>query len=1855
MSAAEEDVGLGESFVAATGLDGPVAEWAITTLRLFPVPSMGYAPCLFSALDRIVAEVPWAAEVLPSDGGRSHLAVIAAEGRSRQRTEPERFPSPRRASLAETFGGPFGLSTAVLGLEPGEERDPVLERLRCVLVACRLRWGQLDPSRNRAIEDLATFIRGRVAALTRGGAALPLDLVMHIVSARTLAAFVDAAHGLTTLGHETLARSWAVHFDPELRGHGPTSRRSDRAQDGGTRTGAAEEAGPRSAGRRSGRRNVRKTTEGVRRSIQRKLVVPAGVERLPGEPPSEVGVPSYIGALPGGQQSQESREIARYRLQQAIRGRNHDLLLDHPDVLPLVVYTQVIQAVLETLDGNADRDVHYGACGLLLAGIFGRTTRTLTAVQMAADASHPSDAARLEILRKERAARVAVYWQATEEQGPSGYFRPSPEQAQLLEPIGTEFLLPLAPAIFARLEHHRGAVGRFGREAVGETLRCIRLAAQHIAKVRGLEFTPGQLRSSASVHLRDVCGDTAAAQLICADTFGLSDCPVSYFAPLANSLATTFWLFQHRVLGVSEVPALPFTQTERVGSRLVALPMTAKTLVKAVSAPLRLRAAKEGRVAEVHQAMINQLSCMLIAGFTHRPTQALLELTLADIWVDGDVGAALFADKRIDAAHDPRLVTLSATACGQLKAYLSHLAALAAHSESLKSRVAQVLRGEAPLFFSVTDALTPAVLTFDSWKAGLPAAWRDLPLNWGRHYSRTRAIESGVPPDLVNIQMGHLESVGYPFSGASPTEPLLVVEQLAPLWERVVRGQGWTVVAGLGGSSCVAVAAPGSLQNWGVRLKQHERRRRESARSWEDRMRATSRSYREAAEAKVLAHPALVERGIADLYLEGSTAGAAPPHGLTRPDFNDIRDDLIADAVDPADAIARGDALRRIVGRVNRRTGEDAETPGTLAFFRAPLDNAFVPGMMTAVRQVTALREHVGSCLAMHKGDDWRNAALAFARATLAMALFSHVDDPERMRGAIERRLQLRRSAALDDVVLVPWGDGDGDVMALRGAAGIAFAHVARKLPEAAWPGWRSIEEAIATLLPPWAIPTERLAEGQLIDRLCQAVALAARYELSPGARLARGPAGCTSAAIDLQLAWLDGDPPGGSAHTTPSATVLPAEERAERLPSKGASRTQYLALCRVFPTDRRDTHLPATGRTITSGEAASVRSRDAVIDEIRAMRSAAAADRCLRPIVDHLAGWVLDMLVNGTARKRQPALSSVETYLTRVGGLLVESFGNGSLDVVDETELEDVYLTVIEAKSEGRATAAAALLSFHRYAQAAHDYPDIDLSGVFSYLRGREPQASDACPITPMERNALIDGVFRGDVSRAGEQPEDPTQRRLMLQAGHAGTLLGLTGARRGEGLGIQFRDVRPVGQELRLRIRGNSSRRLKTPNARRYVSLAAGPRARSFARFVQGERQRLDSNRLRTAYVFALPDQPRGGEARSQIASTLLDACRAVTGRASTRVHALRHLVAAEKTLPSFLVPRDYESLAESALLGPAPGQGVVLPRDLAGRVVALGHGSARTTIRWYHHMPWLLASRTDAWLAQRYVKRRTIAGLLGVTPFAMDAHTRGHRDRPCGRLWLDAQCEPRSRPSRTMGPTDLSVDQVYTRHWSAADIGRIILDARVMGSLQQAVEHGGGTPADSKALRTHIHVIERRLGWRLIAATSSTHSETSALPLFRRLEGGEIFEEIWRWYDVDPRWRRELTDVARAVLGTATRGDRDAIVVPRAEGLALMRTLGKLGVNPAQVEMAAVEDELLSIRVLRNARTLVASTVDPHEAIVRLTTSDAAGEGACFRAPRFLGRSLKWALAVIYLADQWREAGTKRALLDDRPDLL
>src|SRR5690606_34986066 len=152
----------------------------------------------------------------------------------------------------------------------------------------------------------------------------------------------------------------------------------------------------------------------------------------------------------------------------------------------------------------------------------------------------------------------------------------------------------------------------------------------------------------------------------------------------------------------------------------------AAEVARAFGAPMRLgvsQLVEAGLAHQVHAAITWHLLGKLVAGLTHRPTRALLELRRSDFSVEGSHGAALFRDKIVDGAHDPRLVALPPLACSQLNAYLAHLETLAGTHEQLGTYINGVLRGEEPLFFKWDGGAAHGELDLAGWKASLPPSW----------------------------------------------------------------------------------------------------------------------------------------------------------------------------------------------------------------------------------------------------------------------------------------------------------------------------------------------------------------------------------------------------------------------------------------------------------------------------------------------------------------------------------------------------------------------------------------------------------------------------------------------------------------------------------------------------------------------------------------------------------------------------------------------------------------------------------------------------------------------------------------------------------------------------------------------------------------------------------------------------------------------------------------------------------------------------------------------------------------------------------------------------------------------------
>lgn len=1854
------------------GLEPADAAWIERILLCFPVPTAPVAPYLFESIERLVRTVPWAAEVFDA------LTFLEPAQRLIPKIVGLRLQRPRiyvRTSskqLSKNFAGEFLLAkTLLVDTDLTAPRGP--EAMRVALVACQWRWAATPTAHVTAIDDLAATIR--VIASSE----LKQELVSQIGKAMSLAEFLRAAEGIKDSSNTTLAKAWRDHFEPELRGSarpagqpkppkpsGPVSPVGPNWEPPDPRPPEPEPPGadpipprppklplggptppgpgkPRPGGGAGTETEEDALIDRLQGGLRRGYVPrPAGTPvPMPGEPLDEVTPQILTSPLPGAPAHEDDRAMLRTQVRQAIWSTNYQLLPSHPDVLPFPDFAQVVGGLVKLLgQASSEPGLGAGASGLLIQALTGRTPRSLRALSVLASAKDDHDPDRMDLLLQEKAFRLSCFWKVSGERFEPSYFRPDQDQLLHLNPVGEAFLLPIAPAFMALLAANAGALRRLAQLPVDKIEACLREAARRVSQSEAVGFTIGQLRSSMAVHLFEQCRDTAATQLICADTLGQSVAPLSYYAPRARALAQLHWTFQGRLLdSQAPLPAAPPSE-DRVGSHLLVRRDSAQAMARAPGNVLHFgvpRLLEENRVGDVHRALVGHVAGMLMAVATHRPTESLLKLTVNDILTDGDAGAALFQDKVHDAAHDPRLVALPPTVCRQLEAYLDHLSGLAVQMPSTAKQVEKIRRGDAPLLTGLSDQGRLVALDLQALKALLPENWQVLPMNWGRHWMRTHAVEQGMRPELVSMQLGHLEAAGYPFSGASPTEPCHFIEELAPGWEALSRAQGWKVVRGVPAPEGVGPVTLTPLQTWDDPIAAQKAKHRLTAKRWREAMKSQLRAYREEAETAALRHPRLVEAGIVARYLERRRGQER--HALTRADFESIRDEVFAAAGDDlALAIASANAICRIAKRVNYQTRQISETPGKIFSFRRPLDNAFVPGMMKAVRQVRAMRAHISTLDVLEPQKYWADMASACACAALAMTLFGYCESPEQLRGAIERRAQRQRSATMQDVLLVPWGDAPHQVLALRGVAAIVFARLDWKWGEDALLDWNDVDAKLANLLPPWALPAasekdKRFSTTGLLKTLCDTAAMANRYELSPAARRANAlHRGSTPAHLREQLALLDGDPVGtvvrdweqedGQAHR--SETLYEPGKR------KGNARSQYLALCAAFPDAKKDTRLPLTGAAIASGEAATSESRAKLAEEIRAHLKAEEPERRLHPIVCMLADWALDLLLNGTPLAKDPALVTVEDYLTRIGGPLVHIFGQSSMADVDEAELEEAYLFAIQSKSAKdktlRPKTAAALLLFHSHARRHYGLPAIDQSGVNLYLGVEGDGLADARLILPVERDAISNYLVREAEREVAVS--DAHRGRLARHASNVMPLFGTGGLRRGEALGIQFRDVAERDGRLRIRIRPNSSRRLKTVRGRRVIDVPHTPPAGAeltLSQWVDVERARLRQRSLETAYVFTATDEPFDAKVRTEIAERCLEACRTVTGRKHARLHSFRHLVAMERTTPVFLTPEDQIALAGRLDFAPVRTRqnGVALPRDLLGQVVELGHADPATTLDSYHHVPWLLRSHSEARLAAQYVNRKTLSPLLGVSPHTLDwaAKQRPGRDRVAA--WLDVGADIREVPGAP-GPDAPATEPAGSPSpapWTVKTLAALLDDVARVGSLEKVLAVRGERISAAAPLRLVLQPMEGRLGRRLLVERGRPTYRGAPRRPVKRVGKGRELEVLWDWFEGDDNNRRtQVAQIAATLYEYLQPAQGDRICLPTAQAAQLRQLLTEIGVGTARIVREPDQAGLQIMRVLR---------VDP---AATEKTDEPNAKGGAKAQDRYVGLVLKRTLLLI-----------------------
>lgn len=1731
--------------------DSPAKEVAIghdAIEAIFPTPPGIEAVWVVEALLSVFDSVPWAAELLGGEDYRSVLQRILEHRLAAIHTGHE-------ARLRTELTGQYAAAGLMIGRR-GELSVPSIQTFRALIWLTLKHAGTGRHATH--VRDLAYAVRA--ASNVRGDRSSPLNEVLPSLAAANC--LKEAVEGLAPLGwstHQTLRNIWVNWLRPSLEAlekNSSSPRREPRPE------GPQK---PLGTGGNSKARGQSKPPKPATR-IERLFRSRPSSGQLPHEPPEEFTEPTELVTLQGIPVGL-AQGVRRFYAQQAIWYGNRYLLTDHVDALPGTIYGALMRELTDVLLNEPPlSDTAMGAIGCLLKGLTGRTTAGLMAVQVTHPELGPSDP--LPCMDLDPGLLwIPVFWKqelASRDEDRTGdrisYFRPNQLQAPLVAPVANRLALPLPTVVRQALKRHSPtllALQKTEPQTFDDAMaRVMKGAARKLDVVASV----GCLRRALGPLLYERYGDLALAQLICGESFGLTAAPLHYYAPTLRSVAEAYSDLLAEHFGGSAMPRIPAWGT-RIGSELLVTPATVRSLT---SSSRSLPSMRDGTFSPLdeyiheHHRLTDHLARMILATSGHRPGTALFEITLADI--DLSSGAALLRDKRHDVAHDPRLATLPRVTTDQITAYVEHLRRLLALRPDLKGYIASVLDGELPLLFDLSGDGGVFPMSLERLIERSPAEWSVLPWNWSRTWIRTMAIEAGAPAYLVAAQLGHFDSIGYPYSNQSPTDPIDLVEAMRPWLDRLARRAGWEVLhSGLRPtSSCVSEFPQGPLENWTVRVDVADAAASNAHRAWERRIRTERHRLREEAIEAVLNHPAFLAGDLASSYR--NTGAPVRGEALTSLNVEAIRNELVLEAEDDAIlAVARIRALSRVMKTLSARAELQAPNLPIPIPVRRPLDNPFFPGCCRALSQVTALREHV-----QERGKlkaPIRTFELQVARTAEALALFGGIDQPAILMDVLAARTKAVPSAKLVDLLLVPLDDGR--TVAIRGIAALALAALANDFPMEEVPSLEVLELKLADLMPAWALTA---GPSSLLIALCSTVRVSNRFELSPAARFALDErTGSVPATIDEQLALIDGDPVG-PARAEPSTMHPAADPQAlqdsRAHPARGdTARRQYNQLVQMIPKRGRDLQLPLTGRRISAAALNTRATRDAVTAELQAWLGTPDHPTRLFPISRMLGEWVFSELQRPRPGGRRLADTTVATYLTRIGSALVQMLGDEDSSKWDETKIEDAYAYALYSSDKAKAKVAAALLSFHRFNEMRFDLPDVDLGSVYALLGSRKRHV-DSGVVLPAERERAL-----AELDREARQSADHCDARRARMAQVTAIWLARAGARLGEPLGFRVRDIgRTAEGKVYVRITSNRLRALKTAAGRRIADLgnATAEEGKIVWAWREAVRSKIKASRSGGAYLVAELEQPRAFGELPDISRKVRQALAAQTGRTSERLHRLRHLVAHEGITRVALAVEDAASMGQAAF----KPDSVIEPRDFAAVSVPIGHSHWLTTLQAYFHVPWILQSRATARSRRKYLNRKFLPGALGYTPAFFDSLLRDRPEANAADVWF---ARFRSRRKQPEDHKTANLEALPRWHCSARALGQLLNTATRCASLSEALRLTGAPMDVEDQIRTLVFHWEMKIGRRLIPPVDDDVSRPKRA--LRRTAGDALAERLWDLFDQDPQACASLLFIAQSVFVHADTRPGEHVRLLDEFADALVGLLLRVGIDDSAVQRKRV----------------------------------------------------------------------------------
>lgn len=1758
----------------------------------------------FESMARLASRIRWLRPFLESRARPAALAAIRITTHSRY-AEKYFWPKLRRWCDQHDVEVPPWPSPSALIVESSRHALSGVDQIKGLLAAARLIWGAEQSDAQTSLVDVlhvakqlvgkppaTTFHPLRLRLNDLGDPATPAEFADRLV--RLVpdmgAAVPGAGSHFTTL------------FLPLLR-NGLTAAAyptppSDVLHPGGN------------ASTKGAQRKHR-----VRTTIRRaRVVVPAPNAPLPGESTEETQSARNFVQRPARITTPRLIKEIKWA-QQRVWGSNPLLVREHIECLSDAEAIRFGAALMADMKSRIEcGDVGCGWTSALVALVLAtgqRIDNCAVLAMAAANGSSPQHDFGIDL-----AAGVLKH----EIPRPEQAYQPNDEERRLLEPTTEVLDLPLPPGLLGCL---RTLVPMGGPEWSNDSAALRQRVDAYIDRLDGCPqtgVTTARIRLTLRARTREATGDLAATMLICGDSFGLSTAPLYYACIPRRKLERAYTEAAWPCFGDPVPPASQDGSKVdgRVGSRLLVKRATAANLTRSLHVPTwAVTNKKVAGLATMHNALVVHMLCMLAGAAGHRPDEALLDLRRFDF--DPEIYAAVFSDKKTDAAHLHRFAPLPAIVAHAIDGYLNHLRRLASLPISPPDTVARVLaavRGDERLFFHLSAELQPETITRAAWVESLPPEWQSLPLNWGRTFLASRGRDAGIDPDHLSVVLGHLESAGYPFSSESPMGPAALSNTIAEPLSKVVEQAGWSLRKGLTYEldDAERLAELGPLRDWAAERRQLAQQLHDFRRADRLAWRAAFRRNRERGED--MAYAALGAALGKELRIfHGPTETHLLDIGLVVADtmLAAVQSSIDTSAPNEVVRIAAQNALYRILRYAHKHLQWNCAVPGPWLAPPTAEPTPFFPGMLRATQQVRTIRERYRTIPTAITAVPTKSAAneppngpaehapftqfeWACGIAVLSLCAFGFVGDLEQLRDILCGRVTRVRCLAVDDLLFVE-GAFTRRTHGLRGLAAIAVARLASAFPDDALPAEARLDAVLASQLPPALV-------GQphgLAARLCATVAVANLAELSGMARTGLDAiSGCVPMSAFRQRQLLEegyGAPEAPA--NTPDTHLAPNPDAPERLQGPDAPRApkvQYRQLVDALHIGDGPKLFKLTRTKLSAAVVGSFRTP--LINELLAFLAQGGLD----PIVASIAAYSLYLTQYGTPEEKEPAWRTVYKYINSFGSDLLVRAADLDFLQLDGEEYTDLYQELVDNKhtEKRRALAIRELANFHHFLQRTAGVEDVDfaeIEGSVGSTRGNV----DADLIQPQEYMAGLD-ILRTNASKSGApSTASPEDRRLARQSLQFAILLRASGARYQELAALRFQDVLATTDSLQLFIRPTGRRRLKTASGRRFIDLSkrvtCGQR-KLVAEWVTSERERMRTGWFPTLPLFTLLGSPGDRTAADSLRDVFLNAMAAATGVA-TKIHRGRHLVANETLLRLVLSDPDWYAMRVTrararrvSIVRRRPG--LPMPRDARRESLSFGHRHGWTTLVNYGHVPWALLSRPTDLLMRAHTSRQTLAVALGVPPATADkvllrARAKYQTKHPAMRSRIAPTWVSAGLAHTTPAPKPMEAWTAH-RHIAAIPIAESTLRARTVERTLRAVQSGvaerdvclthGLTTKDLTRLLRVAGDAQRQTGIPILLVPRSN----ARVP--RPLDAAGSLNGLLDYADAspgDPKYRL-VCSVANAYMRYAQRAARGIFEWPETDAKRLVRLLRDIGISDDQIRCANTEGGKIEVKVMR-----------------------------------------------------------------------